>query len=176
MQRRLNLRSLALGLACLGMAIPKTCLGAAPVVSAAPAITDVGLQAGGVLRGQLLDGQGHPRPGAVVTINWQNRVIAAATTDRQGEFSVAGLRGGIHTVTSGPDVAPCRFWALSTSPPNVPHNLLVVSNPTTVRGNNCRRHAMANMLSNPYFLGLAVGAAIIIPVAINASNDDDSGS
>ena len=171
-----RLRSPMLTLAVLGIIVPRFSLAEAPANST-PIIADVGLQAGGCLHGQMLDSDGAPQADSTVTIQWQNRPIAETTTNREGEFSVAGLRGGNHTVVTKEGAAACRFWAPGTSPPNVRSSLLLVHEQSVLRGNNCQRHAWGHFLSNPYLMGAVIGAAIIIPVAISAANDDDdSGS
>jgi hypothetical protein len=168
------LRTLALSLLCVSIAMPRNSLAASPPHAAQSTVTDIVLQEGGLLRGQLLDGEGNAEAGADVTVQWQNRRIVTTTTNERGEFSVAGLRGGLHTIATERGVAGCRFWAPSTAPPNVPSELLLVANESVLRGNNCRRHAIAQLLSNPWAMGLIAATAIIIPVAINAGGDSGS--
>lgn len=173
-----RLRPAVLVLVCLGVILPKHCHAISPSGGNPKlTITDVALQEGGILRGQALDANGAAKSGVSISVKWQNRPVAETITNSEGQFEVAGLRGGLHTITSDRGIAACRFWAANTSPPNVQSNLLLVSEQTVVRGNARKRYAIASLLSNPYFMALAIGTAVIIPVAINAANDDnDSGS
>lgn len=166
-------------LACLGMLVPKCCLAAPPVTAnnAGILIADVALQEGGSLRGQVLDSQGVPRAEIPVAVFHQDNVVARTNTNGQGEFSVTGLRGGVHTVTTGQAAAACRFWAPNTAPPNAKAQLLVIDQQPVVRGQPSARHAIAHVLSNPLLLLGVAALAIGIPAIINASGDDnDSGS
>jgi hypothetical protein len=172
-----RLRFIALLLACLSMLIPKTCLGATPpATNLKSPITDISLQEGRTLRGQVLDSDGIPQADIPVTVSYQSNSVAETSTNRQGEFTVTGLRGGVHLVTTSQGVAACRFWAPETSPPNAKTHLLVIGEQMVVRGQPRARHAIAHMLSNPWLIGGIAAIAIAVPVAINANDDDDSGS
>jgi hypothetical protein len=162
-------------LACLGMVTPKTCVGATPpAINSESRITDVGLQEGGTLRGQVLNVQGLPQYGVAVTVSYQNSAVAQTSTNAQGEVVVTGLRGGVHFVTTTQGTAACRFWASDTSPPNVKTHLLVVSEQTVLRGQPGPRHAIAHMLSNPLLMGGILAIAIAVPAGISAAQDSGS--
>lgn len=152
-------------LACVGMILPQRIMAASPAPQ--PLINDVALGANGTLRGQVVDGQGTPKTDADVTV-WQNENrVAAAKTDANGNFSVAGLRSGVHQVAAGEGVNVYRFWAPNTAPPAASQEALVVSDQNVVRGNG-----VIGFLTNPWVLAGIVAAAIAIPIALN--NDDDS--
>jgi hypothetical protein len=155
-------------LACVGMILPQRLM-AAPTASQ-PLVHDVALGTNGTLTGQVVDGQGIPKTEADVTV-WQNENrIAAAKTDENGNFSVAGLRSGVHQVAAGEGVSIYRFWAPNTAPPAASQQALVVSDQNVVRGNG-----VIGFLTNPWVLAGIVAAAIAIPIALN-NDDDDSGS
>ena len=168
------LRSVALALACLGLALPGNCRAA---VSAEPqsAIADVSLEVGGRLHGQVLDANGVPTADSLVKVSFQNQPVAETRTNSNGEFQVTGLRGGVHAVASERGVALCRFWAPDTAPPEAPSRILLVDGDTLVRGKSCGQHRLAHALSNPWLLIGVAAVAIAVPVALNG-DDGDSGS
>jgi hypothetical protein len=159
---------LAVLLACVGMVLPQRLMAATP--AAQPLINDVALGENGTLTGQVVDSQNVPQAIAEVAV-WQNENRVATTkTDENGNFSVAGLRSGVHQVAAGQGVSVYRFWAPNTAPPAASPGAMIVSDQSVVRGNG----GVIGFLTNPWVLAGIVAAAIAIPIALN--NDDDSGS
>jgi len=131
-------------LACSGMALP-TSLFAAPGAdgsrplpaatdAATPMVTDVALQEGGTFVGQVVDQQGLPVHGVTVLVRQQDRDVASAATDVNGQFRVSGLHGGVYQVVAGQASAVYRLWAPQTAPPTAPSAALMVSGQDVVRG------------------------------------------
>jgi hypothetical protein len=151
---------------------------ASSAIAADPAgvMIDVSLTTGGVLSGQVLDGEGQPKSGERIAILFENQPVAVVRADEHGEFHVRGLHSGIHVVSTSEGSAPFRFWAPSTAPPNVPAKVLLVKEGTVVRGKSQKQHAIAHLLSNPYVLIGAAAVAIIVPAAINGNGTSGRGS
>ena len=143
--------------------LASTALGAAPRGSA-PSAVDVALGAGGVMRGRLVDPSGIALAGQSVSVFYEGRVIAQSVTDDQGDFSVAGLRGGSHALTTGGNSLICRLWTGNAAPPVAQTSVLMVSPSRAVRGQSCQgcngcnrckrgRHGPYYRETPPYFFG-----------------------
>jgi hypothetical protein len=135
-------RALA-GLATFGLVLPSgvgvaadaTRLPAAtPQSDAAPKILDVSLGEGGVLAGQLVDGQGLPLPGASVSVRSSGGQTFAAMTDREGRFQFANLQGGLYEVSAAGRGGNFRLWSAGASPPGAVKQVMLVSGETIARG------------------------------------------
>lgn len=135
-------------------------------------VVDVAL-ADGILRGQLVDGQGAPRSHTVVTISSSgDRVLQRTTTNEVGFFSVRLDRAGIYVVSAGDSSSVIRAWSRPAAPPSAKDSLLLVSSQNIERGNLGDRRILVDPRLR---VGLAVaaigGIAAAIVVAVN-----DSGS
>lgn len=154
-------------------------VGTRTILAASPAqgtLSDIGLADGGVLAGQVLGVEGLPKANETVTISFESRAIVTARTNAEGEFVVAGLRSGVHTVAAQEGVAAFRFWAPHTAPPRAPSRVLLVKEGTVVRGKSQKQHAIAQLLSNPYVLLGAAAVAIIVPAVVNGNGSGGGGS
>ncbi|MBM83302.1 MAG: hypothetical protein CMJ78_22300 [Planctomycetaceae bacterium] len=96
-------------------------------------VTDVALQRGGVLVGQIINHR-NQAVSTQVAIHSGRRVVAKTTTDQNGVFRVRGLRGGVHTISTGSMVQRVRLWHENTAPPVAKPSLRMVSKPIVVRG------------------------------------------
>ena len=166
-----RLQSAAATAACL-------CMLAAPALAAPPAPqrlapTDVALRDGGVLVGQLVDGQGAPLPAAMISIQSQGRPVAEAKTNDQGEFAVNGLKGGVYEIAAPGHQGAYRVWAPRTAPPAASNGVLLVSDADVVRGANPFSAVGGWMVKHPLMTAGIVAAAIAIPIALD---DDDPSS
>lgn len=155
--------------ASLGMMVPAPALQAAetpPPLQAAPDAvqSDVALHVGGVLLGQVVDGNGSPLPNAPVALRQADREVAAAVTEASGYFLLSGLRGGTHEIAVGPTRQVHRIWAPGTAPPSAQDGALVVVGERTTRG---QQGPIGYWLSNPWVVAGLVAAAVAIPVAIH---------
>ena len=169
----------AVGLALIGTLVPEHHAlaqgpGQRPVASAptesAPAaaspvmeITDVALTAGGGFSGQVVDAQGRPQAEMSVMLRQQQRIVATATTDQQGQFSMHGLQGGMYQVVAGQGMNNFRLWASDTAPPGARQSALLVSSDQIVRGQGGLRY----WLTNPWILAIAITAAVAVPIALS---------
>src|SRR5687768_8026968 len=94
-----------LAVLCLGVS-PACCLAAEAVQAAkteqaVPQALDVALERGGLLRGQVVDSQGAMMKAVPVSVWFENQQVAKTVSDDKGQFTVSGLRGGVHQVTAG---------------------------------------------------------------------------
>lgn len=175
-------RHAIVSLASLGLLIPQVAFAAPPNstrptdpplalgASQAGLVLDVALDDGGVLRGQVVDPQGRPLPGISVYVRQQQRQVATALTDSNGNFELGGLQGGIYQVEAAQSHATCRLWAARTAPPAAQRAAMIVAAGNTVRGQiDARRYFWPALIVTG-----VVGAAIAIPIAVNNSNNDGS--
>ena len=166
------LRRATAGIAALGLVFPPSLLSAAepqtPTPGASPRqmakINDVALAVSGTLQGQVVDGAGTALPGVTVTVRQQENLVAQVVSDAQGRFQVAGMPGGIFTLTTPGSDGNFRLWAPGTAPPGARPAALVVHNPQVVRG----QASMSKLMSRPIVIGMIIATAIAVPVAIHA--------
>jgi hypothetical protein len=120
----------------------------------------------------VVDAAGQGKPGLHVTVRNEDVQLAATTTNADGHFQVAGLRGGVVQVVAGESAAVCRLWAPNTAPPVARASALVVEG-QTVRGQG----PIVGMLCNPLVILGLVAIAVAVPLAIHHFREDrDSGS
>ncbi len=131
---------------------------------------DVVLTADRSLQGQLVDPNGAPISGSQVRLLSRGRTVAVAETGPQGEFQMRSVRGGVHQLVTDRGVAMLRCWTPETAPPSALKEVMLVSDGKTLRG----QQPISNLFTNPLIIGLAVAAAIAIPIAVN--NSDTNGS
>jgi hypothetical protein len=143
---------------------------AAPVANAPSAeIRDIALQAGGALRGQVVDAQGNPCAQVAVRVvrASDQAPLAVVTSDAQGRFAVSGLTGGVYRVETPAGAAIYRVWAPNTAPPSATASALLIQGDSMVRGNLGGLGWFGWTL-----IGLGVAAAIAIPLVLD--DDDDA--
>ncbi len=185
------MKFIAVALSCVGMLTSPVAGAVVPVVSAslvAQAPGDVALHTGGVLVGQLLDAQGVGVAAASVTVQKGGQEIARVITSKDGKFAVAGLKGGVHLVSTPGQQGVYRLWAPRTAPPAARKGLMLVSNTDVVRGqcgcgapvcgSACGAGGGAGgggvgnwIATHPIITAGAIAAAVAIPLALD---DDDS--
>jgi hypothetical protein len=137
-----RIRLTAIALASVGLLLPQTAAAGAdqtqtpfPQDTAAEAtIRDVALAAGGVLMGQILTPDGHAVAQLPVTVWASGHRIASSETDADGDFAIAGLRGGYYTVVAGEASSECRLWTENSAPPHASQGVLMVAGAAATRG------------------------------------------
>lgn len=128
-------KSFVVAVAAAGAVLPAGVVSAAPPVAAtAPAspVTDVAL-AGGHLNGRVVDAQGVSLNGAMVVVRQNGQEVARTTSDRNGQFSVGGLKGGVYNVSAGNSEGTYRVWTERTAPPAAKNGVVMVSSASPVR-------------------------------------------
>ena len=140
----------------------------AKAVEPAPVAVDVSLAQGGLLQGQVVDAQGAALKGAPVSIWFENQQIAQTVANENGQFSVGGLRGGVHHVVAGEGYGMFRLWTAQAAPPSAQSAATVVSGEKVVRGQNGQM--IGSFLRSPVlWAGLAYTAGHV--VGFNAGLD-----
>ncbi len=124
-------RRLALVLAVVGLSVASTANAADPARSV---VSDVALQQGNALLGQILDQQGKPQQRAEVVLLQQGKLVAFTRTDKEGRFAFRGVRAGVHQLDTPYGGGVYRLWAPRTAPPSAKQGALIVSDETIARG------------------------------------------
>lgn len=163
------LRKAAVALAVGGMLFPQTDVLAAtpgplPAEQAAPAmpeVVDVALSAGGTLVGRVIDEQGQPVDGALVSFRQGDHEVASIVSAQDGTFSADNLRAGVYVVQAGQGEGVFRFWAPNTAPPSARQDAVIVSGTQVVRGQF--GHGGGNLL----LLGVAITGVVLSGVALH---------
>jgi hypothetical protein len=144
--------------------------------AATTAPTDVALQEGGALTGQVVNTAGQPKAFAPVSLVTGGKEIARATTDSQGQFRISSLKGGVYQVSTSGSQNVYRFWAPRTAPPASINGLNLVSGQEVLRGQmgGGPFSAMGQWIAeHPIITAGAIATAIAIPIALD---DDDEPS
>lgn len=124
----------------------------------------------GMLRGQLLDGQGSPRSDVSVTVATRDRVVQRTASDAQAKFAVPLDQGGVYVLAAGDNSTVIRAWTKAAAPPTAKDAVLLVSGQDVRRGQGGFR----DWWGNPYVrTGVAVAAIAGIATAIVLAVDDD---
>ena len=140
----------------------------------ATAPQDVALAEGGILTGQVVDTAGKPQALTPVSLATGGKEIARATTDKNGQFRVASLKGGVYQVSAAGNSSVYRFWAPRTAPPSSLTGLNMVSDNQIVRGQmggGPLASAGQWIAEHPIITAGAIATAIAVPLALD--DDDD---
>jgi hypothetical protein len=151
----------------------------APIMAAAPVeirSTDFTLAQQGILKGTVLNVSAQPVSGVPVHVLHNEKVVASATSDEQGQFSVQGLRNGAHVIQVGSVQQPVRFWGESTAPPASTSQMAIVVDEEIVRGQMGYQpgNMPGSMLTANTGILLLIGGAvaIVLGTTLGADNDD----
>ncbi len=137
---------------------------------------DVVLTEDGVLTGHLINLQGKSLAESTITLQSAGKVVARVKADREGNFRVNKLRGGVYSVVANGHQGVDRLWAPQTAPPAARQAMTLVSQPEVVRGqftpppSNPFSTVGQFIAEHPVITASAVVAAIAIPLALD---DDD---
>lgn len=135
---------------------------------------DVEMTDEGCLRGVLVRTDGQPLAGAPIAVHGAGRLQAKVTTGPQGQFCVAGLRGGVYHVQTAAAGQTLRLWTPGTAPPSAESTLRLVARNPVVRGQGDRRIGLS---SDAILLGTVVAAGVTVPILIsNRRSDSPPGS
>jgi hypothetical protein len=159
-------------LSCVSLLFPHAAL-ADPQPNIA---TDIALQQGGLLIGQVMGHDGSARTGEQVAILFGDREIVRTTTDENGVFAVAGLRGGQYQVTTREGASLIRAWAPNTAPPAAREGSLLVVGDQVVRGQiaNSPGLVLNWARSHPWLTTIVALTAIAVPIALVSGDDSSS--
>ena len=168
-----TLNNWAAGLACMSMLLSPAVASADVALSP----SDVVMQPGNVLVGQVVDAQGAVQPMALVTLANHQAEVARVHTDKDGKFSVPNLRGGVYHVAARGQRGTYRVWAPNTAPPVAKQGVTMVVGQDVIRGQYGNTpgpftSAAQWCADHPIMCAAAIGAAIAIPIAV--ADDDDA--
>jgi hypothetical protein len=162
----MRIRAVILWLALAGLCLPTHGWAAGASVLPPPQIADVALRDGGVLVGQIVNGQNAPQSGIRVSLqDTQNREVAAAVTDRQGSFAISGVRGGVYQLVTPQGRQIYRVWSSGMAPPSAQQGVLLVAPGQTVRGQDGDSFVTAHPGVFGALVGAGVATAVAVPVA-----------
>ena len=168
-----SLELFVLWVAVAGCCLPQTALAAQPADRPSSVVTDVALQNGGVLLGQVVDPQGSALSAVSVSLHSGDQQLGANQTDGSGYFVFRGLRGGTYQLVAAKGHGVFRAWAPGTAPPSAQQGALLVAGEETVRG---QFGQLKFWLSNPWVIAGFVTAAVAIPVALYNTGEKKSAS
>ncbi|MCA9081294.1 MAG: carboxypeptidase regulatory-like domain-containing protein [Planctomycetaceae bacterium] len=126
-----NVTHAAVVLACCGLLMPQGAIAGPP--AAAKSHRDITLSATGMMSGNVVNSQGQPLDGAIVSVQRGGQELAKTVSDAQGNFRVAGMKSGVYEVAVGQQVVPVRCWTAEIAPPASQTQATFVVGPT-VRG------------------------------------------
>ena len=165
----MSIRTASVVFALAGLCLPAAGWAANASVLPPPQIADVALRDGGVLAGQIVNGQNAPQSGIRVSLqDTQNREVAAAVTDRQGAFAISGVRGGVYQLVTPQGRQIYRVWSPGMAPPSAQQGVLLVAPGETVRGQDGDGLLGAHPGAVGALIGAGVATAIAVPVAYGA--------
>jgi hypothetical protein len=161
-------------LAIVSMVCPGLALaGDPPGVTTSSTVIDVKLGGDRLLRGTAMTTAGQSQAGALVTLAHSNQSLATAKANAEGQFAFRLAKGGVYQLAVGDRVVLCRVWSERMAPPGAKDQLLVVTDLELARG---QRPLGEALFSTPVLVGVVIAAAVAIPLALNSSDDDPSGS
>jgi len=134
-----------------------------------PAVFDIALDQQGAMIGQVVDPQGAGLAERPVVLFEGDRQITQTTTNTEGYFRVASLRGGIYQVVAGDRTVVARAWPAGTAPPVAQRGMLLVAGGDVYRGQQSGGFSMMRFLGNPITITAAVATAVAVPVAVHNS-------
>ena len=119
------IKSALVALAMVGVVFPQTLILAdqqAPTpkikVVDANATLDVTLAKDGTFNGRAVDHSGNPVEGAKVVIKRGKTEVGQIVTDEKGNFTLASMKTGTYSVSSGATSGTYRFWSEKAAPPS----------------------------------------------------------
>lgn len=124
-----------------------------------------------MLRGIAKTKTGEPAANATVVLGVNGKPVGRILADQQGRFQFGPLKAGKYQVATKDAAAMLALYSLDSAPESA-EKIVEVSQPAMI----ARGQSPGNLLTNPWFIGLIVAAAIAIPLAIVLSNDDDDAS
>ncbi len=169
------LQWLAVGLATVGFCMPQAVLeAAAPNQQTPVVVSDIQLQQGNVLLGQIVTPDNAAVVGVDVSLYSKNHRLVISKTDQRGYFAFPGLQAGVYHVIAPGGEGVYRAWTENSAPPAAKPAALIVTRRGTVRGQRAMRR-FRNLLANPWIVAGIVATAVAVPVAIHNGRSPASG-
>jgi hypothetical protein len=123
------------------------------------------------LRGVAKTKEGKVAAGATVVLGIDGKPVGRVIADDQGRFEFGPLKPGKYQVATRDAAAMLAVYSVDSDAPAARDamKMIEVSQPAMI----ARGQSPGGLLTNPWFIGLIVAAAIAIPLAIVLSDDDD---
>ena len=134
--------------------------------------SDVALNAGGMLKGTILNTAAQPVAGVAVNVLHEDKVVATSMSNEQGEFTVKGLRNGAHVIKVGETQQAVRLWGTDAAPPAAVENIAIVVDEETVRGQMGQGNQVRGFLGSNAGDLLLIGGAVAI--VLGTTLDDNA--
>jgi len=170
------IKTLCVGLSCIGLILPTSALEAAPATAVATRRpvgpqpdelgSDVELDLVGSMHGLVVNVEGAPIANETVTLFQTGRELARTHTDAQGRFRIGQLRGGTYALSLGGHGRLIRAWTADTAPPAARNVALIVVGDEVIRGQMPLEEFFA---SDAVIIVGMVAAMVAIPIAVHNS-------
>ncbi len=121
------------------------------------------------LHGVAKTTDGKPAAGVPVVLGVNGKPVGRVIADQEGKFSIGPLKPGKYQVATRDAVAMLAVYSVTDAPEDASDSV-EVSQPAMI----ARGQSAGGLLTNPWFIGLVIAAAIAIPLAIALSDDDDA--
>lgn len=133
------LRYLVAALASLGMVESHSRLPASENSAVRPTLSpggvlDVRLGNNDSLSGYLVNHDGAPVTGAIVSLRQSGRILSSTATDARGAFRIEPVPGGVYDLAVSRRSQPIRVWTASSAPPTAQSAAVFVVAENVVRG------------------------------------------
>lgn len=129
----------------------------------------VRLGAEGFLRGVVKTADGKPAAGAPVVLGVRGKPVTRVQADRNGEFRVGPLKSGEYQLATRDAAVMLAVFDGQQGPPETAEQVELSRGAMTARGQE-----PGSLMTNPWFWGLIVFAAVAVPFAIISADDDNS--
>lgn len=140
-----------------------------PVPTTQPALNDIALQRGNVLRGVIVNEDGTRCPQGNLTISYKGKRVTTFTSDNHGVFEITLPHGGIYHLVSSQGSTWLRVWQPKTAPPHAANRALLVQATNIHRG----QWSPANALFSHPHIVLGVAALLVaVPVLMHNNRTD----
>lgn len=138
--------------------------------------TDITLGPHGLLKGSVLNASAQPVSGVTVHVLHGETVVASATSDGQGQFSVKSLHNGSHIMQVGRLQQPVRFWGTEAAPPVSTSQITIIVDEEVIRGQSGFEtgNSVADSMNTNLGVILLIGGAVGIVLGTTLSADNDS--
>ena len=160
MKRGKIFQNVVLGLAILGLCIPRIATAETP--KPVPVVTDIVLHQGGALVGHVVNPGNVALENVQVALYAKDKHLATSTTDKNGRFLFAGLNNGVYEVATYNGGGVYRAWNEKIAPPAAKPSALIVNGSDVVRGQGPERG-----LGIPLVIAGLVATAIAVPIALH---------
>ena len=115
-----------------------------------------------------MEAGGKPAANQSVVLGKQGKPIARTLTDDQGRFQFERIVPGEYQLATTDSIELVSCQPFDAAAPDAVPNVLMSKEAMVTRG------TIKDTLFHPLFVGLVIAAAIAIPIAIAANNNDDA--